>query len=151
MPLATNDALIATATLDPAIVGRFWAGVAVLESPNPPNPYERLGDMLPDSKKGKCWLWRKGCNGSGYGVFYIEGEAQRGLMAHRFAYVSAHGPITAPEVRILQTCQHRACCNPAHLEARLAYGEDKPAKAKRGENRPRIKLAKAAIRKEKRT
>ena len=125
MPIATNDTLIAQRTLEPVTITRFWAGVA-------------------SGASNACWEWSKAINSEGYGVFSLQKNGLNVTIgAHRFSYVSAFGPIADPAVRIVQTCRSRSCCNPAHLEAVLSYGQDKPEKGEPGE---RAELADAAIR-----
>ena len=135
MPIATNDDLIASRTLDPVTIARFWGSVAT-------------------GTAKECWDWTKSCNSGGYGVFSLQ---QNGLNvtigAHRFAYISAFGPIADPAVRVTQTCRNRACINPKHLQATLAYGQGEPQKGKLEERGALFwipivaELAKAAIRK----
>lgn len=71
-----------------------------------------------------CWPWRGFVSPDGYGVFVWPG----GRLAHRFAYELLVGPIE-PGMELdhtchsrgsctatLQSCPHRRCVNPAHLE-----------------------------------
>lgn len=62
--------------------------------------------------------------GNGYAQFKPGGERT----AHRFAYMTQHGPIPAGHVidhtchndadcTAVESCLHRRCCNPRHLEA----------------------------------
>lgn len=82
---------------------------------------------------GDCWRWTGATNGRGYGVL---GRGPRGaarrLYAHRYAFELRAGPIPGGleidhrchneaaergECDGGVTCPHRACVNPAHLEA----------------------------------
>lgn len=72
-----------------------------------------------------CWPWTGGMQNQGYGRFGSDGQTFR---AHRLAYEMAVGPI--PDGAHLDHachnkdaecaggngCQHRRCCNPAHLQ-----------------------------------
>jgi hypothetical protein len=72
----------------------------------------------------ECWPWLGGGSGDGYGQIRIKGAARR---AHIVMYEMTRGPI--PEGFILDhtchkpsecdggdTCPHRLCCNPDHVE-----------------------------------
>jgi hypothetical protein len=63
--------------------------------------YRELG---PDD----CWPWLGRLDHDGYGMF---GWAHK---AHRAAYEDQVGPIPAG-MSVLHHCDHRACCNGAHL------------------------------------
>jgi len=75
---------------------RFWAKV------------ER--DGLDD-----CWLWTANTTGaSGYGLFY---DGATTIVAHRFSYQEAKGPI--PDGLVIDhICRVRLCVNPEHLTPR---------------------------------
>lgn len=64
-------------------------------------------------KTGDCWLWQASKNGVGYGAFSVN---QTWVMAHRFSYELAKGPIPAGMV-IDHICRVRACVRPEHLDA----------------------------------
>lgn len=58
-----------------------------------------------------CWCWKGSTNQGGYGLIKIAGQ---NWLAHRASWAAYHGPI--PEnMKIIQSCGHRRCCNPAHL------------------------------------
>lgn len=76
---------------------------------------------------GECWLWIGGRHdGDGYGGFF---DGQRQVLAHRFAYEMAFGPIPAgleidhachnadKSCNLKGDCPHRRCVRPSHLEA----------------------------------
>lgn len=71
-----------------------------------------------------CWPWNAGTTKQGYGGFHPTKNEM--VLAHRYAYELEHGPISPGEV-VDHTChngqscppgpcEHRLCCNPAHLE-----------------------------------
>ena len=78
-------------------------------------------------KSGDCWVWTGGCSPSGYGKFWADDG--RTLRPHCWAYEQAVGPIpdglqidhachsTDPTCPGGDTCLHRRCVNPDHLEA----------------------------------
>lgn len=60
---------------------------------------------------GDCWLWTRGLNGVGYGMY----DAPHKVLAHRYAWELIVGPI--PEGVLLDhnpTCP-KNCVNPDHL------------------------------------
>jgi len=59
-----------------------------------------------------CWLWTAGRTGSGYGAFYPEAGTQ--MLAHRFAWVRANGPIPAG-LQVCHRCDTPACVRLEHL------------------------------------
>lgn len=61
-----------------------------------------------------CWLWTAGCNGKkGYGMFRPNGPDAR-VLAHRFSYQIAYGPIP-PGAQVCHRCDTPRCVNPLHL------------------------------------
>jgi hypothetical protein len=59
-----------------------------------------------------CWPWTAGSTTAGYGEFNFENQT---FYAHRVAYELIVGPIPEGD-DVHHQCQHRPCCNPAHLE-----------------------------------
>jgi hypothetical protein len=74
----------------------------------------------------ECVIPPNQSNGFGYVHFALNGRAN--ILAHRYAYEQAHGPIPegyqvdhlCHDIRVCQlltACPHRGCINPAHLAA----------------------------------
>lgn len=65
-------------------------------------------------RSGTCWPWASPLGADGYGRIMIGGRAGKYMLAHRFSYEMANGPITAG-ADIDHQCLNRSCVNPAHL------------------------------------
>lgn len=76
-----------------------------------PTPDERFWAKV--DKSGTCWEWMASGTVNGYGQITIDGQR---LLAHRWSYEQAVGPIPAGLV-IDHLCRNRACVRPDHLEA----------------------------------
>jgi hypothetical protein len=63
---------------------------------------------------GECWFWRGKLNTKGYGsVGVAKGHTE---LAHRVAFVLAHGPLEAGELALHRPeCSSRSCCRPSHI------------------------------------
>lgn len=75
---------------------------------------QRFWDQVDRRGPDECWEWLGTRVPHGYGTFSMGRKAR--LYAHRFSYEIANGPIP-PGLEALHTCDHPACCNPAHLYA----------------------------------
>jgi hypothetical protein len=65
--------------------------------------------------RGGCWIWIRGRDRDGYGIFRMKrGDRRISLRAHRVGYEMLGAPI--PRGNVLDhMCRHRACVNPWHL------------------------------------
>lgn len=66
-----------------------------------------------------CWRWL-GTQQGRYGTFYVK-ATREDMMAHRFAWAFAYGPIPT-NAHVLHSCDSSWCVNPRHL--RLGTHED---------------------------
>ncbi len=79
---------------------------------------------------GECWEWTGFRIEDGYGRTHIRG---RNVLAHRFAWELANGPI--PDgMCVLHRCDNPPCCNGAHhfLGTREDNNKDRAAKGRGG-------------------
>lgn len=87
---------------------------------------ERFWIKVDRRSPSECWLWRAGHFTGGYGVFHVGRQATG---AHVFAYRLAYGGVPAgmevdhychsvdPSCPGGESCPHRGCVNPYHLQA----------------------------------
>jgi hypothetical protein len=66
-----------------------------------------------DNDADACWEWTGATQTKGYGSFSV--RRGRSVLAHRFAYESAIGPIPT-NLQIDHLCRNKRCVNPTHLE-----------------------------------
>jgi hypothetical protein len=79
-------------------VRRFWSKV------------DKNGPIMPHMETC-CWVWTRGTR-RGYGVVRVSDKV---LMAHRIAYILAHGSIPQ-KLLALHQCDNPRCCNPSHIQ-----------------------------------
>lgn len=59
-----------------------------------------------------CWIWLRGCSGSGYGEIVLLGDT---LRAYRLIYETHYGPLPKGYVPD-HLCRVKSCVNPEHLQ-----------------------------------
>lgn len=76
--------------------------------------------------RSPCTRWQGAKNGDGYAVVKVGGRLH---LAHRLAYVGAHGPVPKG-LEVHHECGRRDCVNPSHLRA-VTHRENCRAKTRR--------------------
>lgn len=96
-----------------------------------------------------CWLWTGATNHAGYGWVNRGVRGEQPMLAHRFTFEEAHGPIPLG-LGVLHRCDTPACVRPEHLflGTQADNTADMVAKGRqrRGERRPGAKLTDAGVR-----
>lgn len=109
----------------------------------------------------QCWIWQGSVVGGGYGKIVVRGKP---MMAHRFSYEMAHGPIPKGLIAC-HICDTPPCVRPDHLflgtyadnsedmrrKGRSCAGGRNPSIAQpehlvRGESHHRARLTEAQVR-----
>ncbi len=99
-----------------------WRLATPPEQRRRPTPMERLHSRVDRRGPDECWPWREPVNDRGYGYITVDGKR---IGAHRYAYFLAHGVVPDQVDHTCHngsgcpggnTCPHRRCCNPAHLD-----------------------------------
>lgn len=82
-----------------------------------PTLLEALRAKVQPAGADECWVWSGARNAAGYGVIDLaRGSDRKALLAHRLAYVAAHGRVPSGKL-VLHSCDNPPCCNPGHLRA----------------------------------
>ena len=106
---------------------------------------ERFWSHIERRGPRECWIWFGSTVNHGHGRFRL---GNRLLLAHRYSYELAHGPISDGVV-ICHSCDTPACCNPAHLAAgsqRRNMGEcAERGRTARGERHPKARLTREDV------
>lgn len=103
------------------------------------------------NKTEGCWLWTAGVNRQGYGLFNRATKPSKCVLAHRYSYELAHGPL-AQSACVLHRCDNPRCVRPDHLflGTRTDNADDKVAKGRqrgpKGERHPKAKVTEAVVR-----
>ena len=76
-----------------------------------PHWTERLAARISQDENG-CHIWSGAVNSRGYGVIWFDGQLH---LAHRAAWLAAHGTWPAAGLVIDHVCDNRRRVNPDHL------------------------------------
>jgi len=78
----------------------------------------RFASRVTPSDPASCWEWSGSRNADGYGYLRVgsqrDGTRSR-VLAHRLAWMLAHGGAIPGGLFVLHRCDNPPCCNPAHL------------------------------------
>lgn len=73
---------------------------------------ERFWAKVARGAENECWEWQGTRSGNGYGRLARSRKGPE--YAHRLSWEYTHGAIPKG-MYVLHRCDHRPCCNPAHL------------------------------------
>jgi hypothetical protein len=65
-------------------------------------------------RSGDCWRWTGARNANGYGILTRRRLNLRSVLAHRYSWMLANGPIPAG-LHVLHRCDNPPCVRPGHL------------------------------------
>ena len=82
---------------------------------------QRLWKYIDKRGADDCWPWIAKSKVDGYGTISLGGRHGKKVLAHRAVWEQENGPIPRNGeyhgTVIMHTCDNRACCNHAHLQA----------------------------------
>lgn len=84
-----------------------------MSGPKPKPPARRF--MAKVETTPECWQWLGAKQAGGYGRFMVTSSPRVLILAHRFAYEMAVGPIP-DDMTLDHLCRNTSCVKPSHLE-----------------------------------
>lgn len=84
-----------------------------MSGPKPKPAAERFAAKV--ERTDGCWNWIGARQAGGYGRFMLSSRPTVLVLAHRFAFEQAHGPI-GDDLTLDHLCRNTSCVKPDHLE-----------------------------------
>jgi hypothetical protein len=76
---------------------------------------ESFSDSISPEPMSGCWLWTRGADSDGYGIFYESFLGQRFNRAHRFSWAYHNQQLIPKGMCVCHKCDVPLCVNPSHL------------------------------------